>query len=702
MITQIISGFMFRRGVFKIINNVTGKVYIGSSDTNMDNLIYGYWQKLKSGVHHNKELQRDFDYYGSSNFDFIIVKDDCRSEEEVRLLREREIYLNSHNTYNEDVPVHYSGGNPNASYGGYSRKQNNIKDDLNSLLVGPNLSSYNRRNLKNRIDSGSIRTVEQLKNEIKKIEINSNYFDDDKIKMLADTYCAFTEFGLWNRDKETIIFERKHVYFSPEESKQINIKDLSKEIDTIRRQILYSPPNHSSIKMNVYQLSSLFCKLYGFKSFKLIDCQHIRFDEYHKISISSFEKIIKLTCIMSEDKSPEAHEQEMENRLNQIIRTEYFEQSLERLINEYCEYYKIKSWDLIGNNEVLFFKEYIRISSVNEVIDALYEKQKDLTQKLGVLDLRNIYNVFKRRKNDNGHRTASVDSLLSILFKSDLTISDKFNLRKEINHGRIKTKNGLYFAIDQCNKCEIVNQRRKINYVNPQDKFYNIKLGKYVLEDENSKSNESSVNSTNSVQKTCPNCGNKVKKGTVICLNCNYYFKQGKIIPKHTKDENKRENTEDNVKLKNFTSDNSLNGNLNNFKNNKLKKCPNCGTIIKKNTKKCVRCNLPINQMNTKQNIKLTKTKNNNSHSESNKKNKKQIFSKKHKFKIQMSNLYIDGKNTHLGIRNCKNIIEVMTHANDENLTILELTEKYYFISSHYIKIVAENYNNPDLTKLLK
>ena len=100
---------MARRGVFKIVNKQTGTVYVGSSNTDMDRLIDSYWAKLYSGSHHNRTLQSDFDYYGSLNFEVVIVNDNCYSEVEVRSLRENEIYLNRFNTYNEDVPVHYNG-----------------------------------------------------------------------------------------------------------------------------------------------------------------------------------------------------------------------------------------------------------------------------------------------------------------------------------------------------------------------------------------------------------------------------------------------------------------------------------------------------------------------------------------------------------------------------------------------------------------
>ena len=158
--------FMARRGVFKIINLRTGKVYIGSSNTNMDNLIYSYWQKLYSGNHHNNELQQDFNYYGRSNFTVEIVSGSCYSEGEVRSLRNHEIYINRHNTYNEDVPVHYGGGNPGASFGGYHGHRNNIMDDLIGIIDKSNLTISYKDKLKSSVRTGSITTESQLNDKI--------------------------------------------------------------------------------------------------------------------------------------------------------------------------------------------------------------------------------------------------------------------------------------------------------------------------------------------------------------------------------------------------------------------------------------------------------------------------------------------------------------------------------------------------------
>lgn len=60
-------------GIYKIINKIDGKYYVGSSKH-----IYKRWRKHKSLLRHNKHLndylQNAFNLYGESNFEFIIVE----------------------------------------------------------------------------------------------------------------------------------------------------------------------------------------------------------------------------------------------------------------------------------------------------------------------------------------------------------------------------------------------------------------------------------------------------------------------------------------------------------------------------------------------------------------------------------------------------------------------------------------------------
>jgi|ERR1051326_1061197 group I intron endonuclease len=64
-------------GIYKIINKVNGKYYVGSStDILTDNIGRWYRHKhdLRKNIHRNDYLQRAWNKYGESNFDFIIVE----------------------------------------------------------------------------------------------------------------------------------------------------------------------------------------------------------------------------------------------------------------------------------------------------------------------------------------------------------------------------------------------------------------------------------------------------------------------------------------------------------------------------------------------------------------------------------------------------------------------------------------------------
>lgn len=88
-------------GIYKIVNLVNNKVYIGQS-INLDGRFYDHKNYLNSGNHQNIYLQRAWDKYGESNFVFEIIEL-CEENK----LTEREQYwidfyggVDSTNTYN--------------------------------------------------------------------------------------------------------------------------------------------------------------------------------------------------------------------------------------------------------------------------------------------------------------------------------------------------------------------------------------------------------------------------------------------------------------------------------------------------------------------------------------------------------------------------------------------------------------------------
>jgi group I intron endonuclease len=82
-------------GIYKIVNKINGKYYIGSAKD-----VYDRWsdhkKDLKKTRHHNRHLQRAWDKYGRENFELVIVET-CAPE--ALLDREQE-----HLTHCKSVP----------------------------------------------------------------------------------------------------------------------------------------------------------------------------------------------------------------------------------------------------------------------------------------------------------------------------------------------------------------------------------------------------------------------------------------------------------------------------------------------------------------------------------------------------------------------------------------------------------------------
>jgi group I intron endonuclease len=79
-------------GIYKIINKINGKYYIGSS-TNIvgsNNRWDRHKRSLNKNKHHNIHLQRAWNKYGKENFEFIIVEKISRAE----LINREQHYLN--------------------------------------------------------------------------------------------------------------------------------------------------------------------------------------------------------------------------------------------------------------------------------------------------------------------------------------------------------------------------------------------------------------------------------------------------------------------------------------------------------------------------------------------------------------------------------------------------------------------------------
>lgn len=64
----------YRIGVFKISNNINGKIFIGSS-MDLDAIWHAQKLQLDFGIHQNIELQKDWKQFGAENFHYEIVEE---------------------------------------------------------------------------------------------------------------------------------------------------------------------------------------------------------------------------------------------------------------------------------------------------------------------------------------------------------------------------------------------------------------------------------------------------------------------------------------------------------------------------------------------------------------------------------------------------------------------------------------------------
>lgn len=87
--------------VYKILNKVTGKYYIGSS-VNFEVRKFEHIGMLRNKKHHNKFLQFDWNKYGEANFDFFPIKQGFTNVEQM-VLHEYELIIKTFDlNYNID------------------------------------------------------------------------------------------------------------------------------------------------------------------------------------------------------------------------------------------------------------------------------------------------------------------------------------------------------------------------------------------------------------------------------------------------------------------------------------------------------------------------------------------------------------------------------------------------------------------------
>lgn len=94
-----------KSGIYKIVNKVNGKYYIGSA-VNLNKRKWNHFSELKKQTHHNNKLQNAWNKYNSDAFEFIIVE---YIENLDNLLSTEQKYLDIiKNDNDKDIDSHYN------------------------------------------------------------------------------------------------------------------------------------------------------------------------------------------------------------------------------------------------------------------------------------------------------------------------------------------------------------------------------------------------------------------------------------------------------------------------------------------------------------------------------------------------------------------------------------------------------------------
>lgn len=121
------------KGIYIISNKITGQKYVGQS-YNLNRREYQHFLTLKNGTHDNPFLQASFVKYGEDNFEFFIIDDSAKNQEELNDLEEYYMlkygYPDRNKCYNLQLP----SGVPSRCYEIY-KKQEEICNDYQSDMT---------------------------------------------------------------------------------------------------------------------------------------------------------------------------------------------------------------------------------------------------------------------------------------------------------------------------------------------------------------------------------------------------------------------------------------------------------------------------------------------------------------------------------------------------------------------------------------
>jgi group I intron endonuclease len=90
-------------GIYKIINKINGKYYIGSTCRSFSERFYSHKNQLNNNLHPNSHLQRSWNKYGENNFEFQIVEECIKDK--IHVLNREQFYIDTLKPQYNECPM---------------------------------------------------------------------------------------------------------------------------------------------------------------------------------------------------------------------------------------------------------------------------------------------------------------------------------------------------------------------------------------------------------------------------------------------------------------------------------------------------------------------------------------------------------------------------------------------------------------------
>lgn len=117
-----------KAGIYKIVNAINGKVYVGSS-INLHNRKKNHFTTLNNGNHHNSHLQKAYNKYGKENFFFeiieIVTKNENKNIFKENILKSEQYWIDRYNACN--IKYGYNLAPKASSLLGYKKTPEQVK-----------------------------------------------------------------------------------------------------------------------------------------------------------------------------------------------------------------------------------------------------------------------------------------------------------------------------------------------------------------------------------------------------------------------------------------------------------------------------------------------------------------------------------------------------------------------------------------------